>query len=567
MGRGTRTCFTGWSSNQAAARGWLTGLGPGYERADFHKAAETAAALMRDASTPPEIYFISDFQRTNWSDTSFAGLPPSARVFFVTVGDKDKPRENRAITQVEVTSGAILAGGEVSLQIQAANYTATPLDEPVETVVDGRESYESRVTAAPWSVQRLNVTIHAPSPGWHQVAVRFKKADSLPFDDAFYLPLQVTEKEEVAIVTQDITAASKGALTMRFLEAAINPYADARGSMMPRRVDATKLQPADLAATTKVVITRAGKLSDVQVRSLADYLKSGGGALYFLDGENDQQNLDALREFTAQAESVPLKLSARTIVDNGSPDSASQIARGQFDSRYLRLFRGAAREQLAQLSFYEHWNATPVERASVILGYADGTPAMAVGHPGLGTLLLCNFSVAEIASNIARQRLFPAWIQELVAQLSGERAAALRYEPGDSMQGDAWERDARRLEFTGPAGQTVTAARAPDGERVHLLVPANEPGFYTLGDQRKRPVALLAANVSPAESDLRILPPDVAPQQAKADAIQGAFGLGAGADYHELSHGRPVYHWFIFAALMALAIETLLQIKVRRTPA
>jgi len=565
--RSARTAFTGWSGNHTAARAFITGLGPGYERADFHKAVDATAALIQEVSGTAEVYFISDFQRTNWSDASFAGLPERTRLFFVGVGEKDAVRENRAVTQVEVTSGALLAGGEITLQVQVANHSAAALNEPLEAVVDGRDTYEVQATAAPWSVQRLTLVMRAPAPGWHPVVVRLKQADALPLDDAFHLPLQITEREEVVIITEDSRAGSADALTQRFLEAAINPYADARGSLQPRVIAASSLQPASLAATSKVVLTQTGKLNELQTRTLADFMKSGGGVLYFLDGPFDRENLDAFREWFGQAEAVPLRLTARQAADTGGSDMGSQIAKGRFESPWLRLFRGASREALAQLSFYERWHAAPVERGEILMTYADGTPAMAVGHPGLGTLAVCNFSVAEVASNIARQRLFPAWIQELVAQLSGDHMAAPRFEPGDMMQAEVWTKEAREMEFVGPAGLPVIGSKTDEAGRLQMLVPAKEPGTYTLGAPGKKPLALLAANMSPAESDLRGLEMAITPQQAQADGATQAHGLGSGTDYREVAHGRAVFHWALWAALGMLLLETLLQFTVRRKAA
>jgi hypothetical protein len=110
------------------------------------------------------------------------------------------------------------------------------------------------------------------------------------------------------------------------------------------------------------------------------------------------------------------------------------------------------------------------------------------------------------------------------------------------------------------------ATRAASGERVQLTLPAREPGFYTLLDAKQRIAALLAANIAPVESDLRVLEGGIAPQQAQQDAVS-ASQLVAGTDYHELARGASVFHWFVWAALIMLALETLLQTKIRRTVA
>ncbi len=560
--RSITSSSTGWSTNHTAARAFIGALGTGYERADFHKAVEAVAAQVQEHSKDPaEVYLISDFQRTNWADAAFAALPKNTRLFFVNVsGQGGTLRENRAITDVDSGGAAILSGGEVALQVQVANYSASPMDEPIEAVIDGHTSFEGRVAASPWSVQRVPLTIRAPGPGWHEVDVRLKKADSMPLDDVYHLALQVREQEEVVLASDD----QGPGLTLRFLEAAVNPYADGRGSLQPRRIAAQALRPVDLGGTSKVVLTRVNKLDAQQARALADFLKSGGGVLYFLDGPADNENLSALAEWFSQPEAVPLRLNTHLEGEKTGGEPA-QIAKASFDSRFLRLFRGTSRDLLAQLTFYERWSARAQDHASVLMSYADGTPAMAQGSPGLGNLVLCNFSVAEIASNIARQRVFPAWIQELVAQLSIERMAASHHEPGDLMQADIWAADTG--DFIGPSGQPVAALRAGGGERVTAMVPAHEPGYYVLRDAKKRPSYLLAANISPAETDLRTLDAETTPRQAREDSVASALAIGPGENYADLAKGRPVFHWFILAALALLLVESLVQFRVRRVAA
>ncbi len=558
VGRDTKTAFAGWSANRTAARAFLQALGPSYERANFQNAMEALQSHLQSAKGAAEVYVISDFQRTNWSDASLAGLPKEARLFLVNVASNTQ-RENRAVTNAEVLGGTVLAGGDVALTITVANHSAAFLSDSIEAIIDGGVTFTTQLSVRPWTVQQVPLRVQAPAPGWHQIDVRLKTGDAMPLDDVFHLPLQVQEQEEVVLASDDPPEAS---LTLRFLDAAINPYADARGSLQPRRVKASALTSKDLAATSKLVLSRVAKLGEAQVRGVADFLKAGGGVLYFLDGASDAANLAALSEWFTQSDAVPLRLEAR-LGSGQSGGEPMQIAKGNFESRHLRLFRGTARENLAQLGFYERWLARPQDRGNVLLSYADGTPAVAQGSAGLGNLMLCNFSVAEVASNIARQRVFPAWIQEMVAQLSGERAVTQRHEPGKVMQADVWAAD--KTGFIGPDGKIVNHTTAGSGERLTAMVPATLPGFYVQRDAKQRVLHMLAANVAAAETDLRALDAQTTQQHAGDGAK--SYAVEADANYGELANGQPVFHWFIIAALVVLMIESLIQTRVRRKAA
>ena len=178
---------------------------------------------------------------------------------------------------------------------------------------------------------------------------------------------------------------------------------------------------------------------------------AAGASFTFLDGQNDAENL-ALLDKTAGGTLSPLRLESKQAARN-IPGGAQQVQRGDFKSKYLRLFRGSQRANLSLLQFYEYYHAAATGSGNVLLTYADGSPAMAVSNAGQGTLLLCNFSVNELASNMARQRAFPAWIQDLVKTLGSEENTETEHEIGDQIEGDVWKTEMSEGSVRAPSGQ------------------------------------------------------------------------------------------------------------------
>ncbi|MEJ0088990.1 MAG: hypothetical protein WDM80_04450 [Limisphaerales bacterium] len=139
--------------------------------------------------------------------------------------------------------------------------------------------------------------------------------------------------------------------------------------------------------------------------AVTKYLFQGGGLIYFLDGGADAENLASLEKVIGP-NTMPLRLSRRVVATNVTA-GAQQIARGDFQSPYLKLFQGDARRDLAMLEFYDYYQAGATSAGGVLLEYGDKSPAMASLHHGLGTLLLLNFPPASLRAILRGNGFFP----------------------------------------------------------------------------------------------------------------------------------------------------------------
>src|SRR6478735_128165 len=167
--------------------------------------------------------------------------------------------------------------------------------------------------------------------------------------------------------------------------------------------------------------------------------------ILFLDGKADAANLEKLGNLTGEA--LPIRLTEKLGSDH-LPGGAMRVASGDFHSRCLRLFEGVRRQNLAQLEFYDLYHAAAI---------------------GLGTLLICNFSVAEVSSNLSRQRLFPAWIHEMLLRMNPHGSAAQEsFLIGDSVAGETWAAEAGGRALRGPGGAAVKGRSEVTGERMRV---------------------------------------------------------------------------------------------------
>ena len=544
--------FTSFSTHAAAALKFLDESKPPLTRADFRAANQLATELAQQTKGTPDIYYFSDFQRRDWANVNFDNLPAGARLFFVSA-TADPQRSNRSIASLGIGQGAVIAGGEVEVKAHVANHSAAAWNGQLEAGFGPAHLRERELALAPWSEGDFTLSVPVPAGGLLKLTASLPH-DNLPVDDSRNLVVQVREREEVVILTDDEPEGVAPAPSL-FLTTAVDPFGGDKGVYRPKHLGPAALNPAALAASTRMIASRLPLLDDAQAGTLATFLRSGGGVILFLDGKSDAANLEKLASLAG--ESLPIRLTDK-LDSNHFADGAMRVASGDFHSRFLRLFDGVRRQNLAQLEFYDLYHAAATGSGKILLTYADGTPALTESAVGLGTLLICNFSVAEASSNLSRQRLFPAWIHEMLLRMSPGGSAALEpYAVGDSIAGETWAAEASGRDLLGPNGAAVPTRSEVLGERLRLAFTAETAGFYHLLGSDKRDLLAFAVNPDPDQSDLRSMDPAVLPDRAGTAHPQASF-VGATTDYSLLLRGRPVFHWFLLAALALLFIEGIL---------
>jgi hypothetical protein len=544
------TCFPSFSKNANEARHFVDALKPGLERGDVNMANAAAAHLFEGAAGQPEVYYISDFERKKWSSANFTGLPGAVKMFFVNVGPVN--RDNRAILDARPSVTEMLAGDVAPLEIAVANYSDQPFDDRVSVYVDKQFSIDEEVSIAPWSQEKVTVPVAVGGPGVHLCEVRLPP-DALDYDNHFFLTLAVDDKEEVPIVTDERSGAY-------FLKTALNPFENEAGSLLPAIIPSSQLSATRLAGVQKLFLTQVNALSPEQCDAVGKFLFQGGGLVYFLDGAGDAANLAALEKIFGPG-TMLLRITQRMVAKNLTAD-AQQIARGNFQSPYLKLCEGDARQDLSLLEFYDYDQAAATGAGEVLLEYGDKSPAMASVRYGLGTMLLMNFSAGEFSSNLARQRMFPAWVQSMVKALSTHEPPPPSHVIGEPIDTEIWRREAQN-DVISPAGAPIVTKRDLTGDRCSVAFTPDQLGFYTLG--APRPLYAFGINPPVDESDLRPIDMSVLPTEFSAN--HEAHLVAGADDYDELAKGRPIFHWFVLGALAFLLMESLFQAFLRRRPA
>ena len=547
-----KSCFDKPSANHSELLAYARGLSKSLTSGDIGRAARLANKQLKDTKNS-EIYLISDFQRSSWGKVDLSFIKES-RLFYINVAPDI--HDNRAITGIKIHEAVILAGSTVPVDIEIANYSEKEMTDRLEIRINEKESLFYDITIAPWNVREVRVEIPLRRRGTHQVKAIISP-DDLPEDNSFFFSLKAQDKEEVVIVSDsDVDRTSSNFI----LESALNPFRNKSGTLLPKVITSASLAPMHLATAGKVFMTGIERLNPEPARLLANFMNKGGSVVYFVDSPNDQYNLQVLRkELTVDLPFIP----GRLLTADNIPGGRVKLRSGQFRSKYLALFRGEAKKRLAALDFYEYHQARVTASGQVLLSYSEGTPAMASCAVGLGQLLLCNFSIRETGSNIASQKVFPAWIHEITRNLSMESKKVELYETGDRLQEEIWMDEMRSNSFIDPAGNRMKVKSKVINDKRLLVsfIPAS-PGHYSLN---KNQVTLysFAVNCNPEESDLR--PMDLDQLQTSSDAQ--TFKVEGKEQYEELKAGQKVFHWFLLACITLMFCELFLFQLFRRLSA
>lgn len=547
------TAFPAPKAAISAARRFIAELGHGTGNANFSSANHQIGGMAGETGTgSTEIYYLSDFQRTNWDNVDFRPLPEEARVFFVDVGAED--RSNRALTDLKI-DGDLVAGGMITVEVSAANFANQGREETIQILIDGRPTATADLYIAPNSIAKVSAPLTLQDEGIHLIQASIPH-DALKEDDTINAVVDVSEKEEVLLLTGAADETDRG---VDYLEAALNPFIGKAGTIRPRRQSIESVSPADFAAVTKVFISKIGAMEDDSAKWLADFIFSGGGVVWFLDGPSDAANLRLIGNLIGN-EGAALQLgpwhTAETVAH------ARQVMTGDFGSPFLKLFTGTQLQDLGRLEVYDNYSAAATGAGKILLGFSDGSPAMTEQSHGIGQLVLINFSPNATHSNLAKQRFFPIWVQTLVNAFGTEQSKPLHMTTGQHARTNLWKNEISQRQFRGPDGKEVETRVEIIGQRADVSFPLKEAGIYQLTDGDAL-IAAFAVNPPPSEADLRSL--DMKDLPSRQGTPQSSTLLeGTTTDFASTVFGSPVFHWFIAAALLCLVAELGLHLIVER---
>lgn len=545
---------------------------PTQERADVDAALAEAVNQLSRAEQPYKVlHIVSDFQRSNWSAAAFASVPPEVKVLFLNTGDT--ARTNTAITEVALRPRTPVVSEDTEVTCKIANYGPEDRRIPVQLQFGEDAPLERDVAVPAGASASVTYRVRAGKPATYEGVVSIPE-DNLPADNRRYFTLTVSDRVHVAFLndagTRDRASGSRALLR------ALDPYYDeaaaedarARGTLRVRVMRADHFDAIAASDAQVVVIDGVTTFSERTADTLLAYLENGGAAMYFLSDAADVSNLTLLH--ARAGGKLVLPFTPGGVREYGGDDAASDgaaltFAMANFDDPMLKRFRDV--RELAEVRFTRALQTERTKgKGQILIRFNDETIAMAKAPVGAGALLLCNFSAARNAGDFARRPLFVPFVHELLQGLRPHSGSARESYVGQPASATVpLSAAATSVRFTDPAGEGENAnITRSETEAVVIVAQTRMPGFHRIlaDDQR---VGAIAVNVDPRESALESLT-----ERQLLGLVQrpgGGVNVASGGDSAALKaaiEGKPLWHYFLVAALCALALEQGLLLALRR---
>jgi len=518
---------------------------------DLAAAVREAVRALDGARHPNrEIHVVSDFQQSAWEHlTPEDAFPDGPGLFLFPVGGAVPV--NAWIESVDFGGQILERGSPIEFRVVVASGPGFgPKEGEGEMQVDGRIADRRLVDLGPASRLALTFRETFGEDGVHLGEVTIRPGDALPEDDVRQFTLRTARDVPVLLV-----AGSDGA--RRYLQAALAPAGAAAGSFAVRAAEPRELTSASREREAVAIVADVERLDEDELAGLKSFLSDGGGLLVF-----PGPKLDA----AAWGRSFLPKFLPGSLRDLKSVADAITIGHLDPSHPLFEVFR-EGEGGLGDVRFTRVLEFRPQAGTAVLASYSTGDPAILESSLLPGRVLFFTSSLDPAWSDLPLTGAFVPLLHEAVRYLSESSSkSAYDVEVGDGAT--VWlpaVPDGGGVTLRAPGGETRVVGLEPGPGGYALELPAADvPGFWTFESAAGETLVALAASVPARESDPTRVPPD-----AIRDRLEGvrsavlASGEGLTREVREARLGREIGRFFLWAAALLIAAESVLASRLR----
>lgn len=494
-----------------------------YHPADFVGTFARATELARESDMPRGnriAYFISDTAASDWSSDrpdSTAAIDAAKKLAseatLMTIVVPPGIEENVAITQFSHEEGLLTAGLPIRLHARLANYGDAPARNVVVQLRTGRTVIREQEVPMLSSGDSTDVsfTTAFSKPGSHSLEVRVQSIsrDALTNDNSRFLSIDVADTTPVLLVD-----GAPGATRLKgeagYLAYAIAPRTEGAERVLldPKIIGELELASEALNRYRVIALCNVQRLSTEQWNRISAFVADGGGLAVFSGNLLDLSNYNQ-QASTGSAALLPCRFEQFRIV--GDDDAPLRFSPEDLRHPVVADFEGFPESGLFSADVSRYIDVEPTgPEASVIMRYANASPALVIGSHGKGSVAVFTTSADMAWNNLPARGDYVSLMTNLMAFLTRNPGAHRNLLVGKALiEPLTPEQSSAQVRVRPPDGRAGSGRIVPYDSRLALeYTDVDEPGVYemTIGMES----VYFAANVPLEESDVAAIPLDAA---------------------------------------------------------
>lgn len=568
---------------------------------DYATMAELCAKLLENVATPTrEVYWITDSQRVGFGGAdapegdeavrqrvreAFRKLATQGRITWISVHAGE--RENIAVEAPLFSRELVTPQAPVRIESVVRNHGARPQKGLLlHLMVDGRAAGSTRVDV-PGNGQAVARFVYLfDKPGIHTGSITLGRPDGLPRDNTAHFTIKVRDRLKVLVVNPRPNPDPVHDEAF-YLATALAPSSASQGgstAIQPTVHPGPRLSGLNLRAYDAVVVTGLADFTLGDRRALEEFVRSGGGALFFPGPTTDSgrvNNTLGLPSPPVLGERgvalLPARLGPRHALSEGQ---ALSLNPATISHPVLAAFRDTTEVNLGSARFTLAYDLLPLNidrdeiqnpksriQNPILCRFTGGQPALVEGRFGQGKVILAAITAGATGGNFPYKPAFVPFVHQLVAYLAAGPAASRNLHVGDSLTARfEVTRSEKPLRLIDPTGQVSlqNASLNPEG-LIFTYADTHRAGIYRLGFGEEEMADAFAVNLSPEESNL------ASAEEARVRAAIGPTPFHFADAVEDLQavvqrsrRGTEVWRTLVLVVLPLLFLEALLAYRFGR---
>lgn len=504
----------------------------------FEKTIEKQrAAAERHQISNPEFYYISDFQQAQWSTLKSVVRDSLTEFHFVPV--RAQRLSNISIDTAWLESPVVKVNSPTAIRVRLTNHQSSSADISVQLMADG---IQKGIQSTSLEANQKETLVFPFTPDENK-PYRLKltiRDHPISFDDELYLVVQPESSFDVLCINGNSS----------------NPFIEALFQSEPSiRYTNCSQNQIDFASLTRyalIVLNGCSVFPTGTQDELARYIRDGGTVL-----------------------NIPSEQPVQTLSNNSwfselNAPEYSVLRNQSVQVNFVETEHSLLRQAFSKIPKNTDWpvcsqyfpiNVQGSNRGKNILRLNSGDALLWQTTAGRGSLLMLSVPLSDAFTNMHKHALFVPLMLNMATLRTGN--IPLYYTCGVSTRINlpvkTEQGTEKTIQLTGLQRSLTTSAIYSNGDYTAAIPTDIGPGFYRVSSKSQTIIyGDVALNENRTESGMIFYAPEEL-QQISAplyhSTIHTEESAALFASIQQAYNGKPLWRWFLLAALLALLAE------------